>query len=220
MKSLVTFAFLSLTFSGTGTAPADAAATARDKQIEMATCLYAKHPGNVERLLHATTVSGADRAFYNLVNESGCYRQVFGGNPGDEAEEARMTIGTMRGLFAEQALRPMTDATRALAPLPQQRIYVRPWFVGTARVQQVDEMAACIADTNPTGILALLDSGAGSPGEASAVKALEPSVKQCLPKDAVINATHRQVRAALADALYQRVSNPALSLQASMETPK
>jgi hypothetical protein len=218
MKSLVAFAFLSLTFSGGGSDPGQA--KGRDKQLEMATCLYQKHPANVDRLLKAKTAQDADHAFYNLVNESGCYRQVFGGNPGTEADEVRMTIGTMRGLFAEQELRKAAAAARALSPLPQQRLYVRPWFVGTARAQIVDEMAACIADTNPAGIVALLDSGSDSAAEDSALKGLEPSVDRCLPKGAQISATHRQVRAALADALYQRVSAPTLSYSEIVETPR
>jgi len=218
MKSIAAFAFLSLAFSPAATVPT--AAATRDKQLEMAACLFQKHPGNVDRLLNAKTAQDADHAFYNLINESGCYRQVFGGNPGDEDEDVKMTMGTMRGLFAEQQLRKSAAAARALGSLPQQRIYVRPWFVGTARAQVVDEMGACIADTNPAGILALLEQPPESAGEDSALKALEPSVEACLPKDVQINATHRQVRAALADALYQRVNAQTLSYSEIVETPR
>ena len=66
----------------------------------------------------------------------------------------------------------------------------------------------------------MLEQPPESAGEDSALKALEPSVNACLPKDALINATHRQVRAALADALYQRVNAPTLSYSEIVETPR
>jgi hypothetical protein len=208
----VAFVLIPLTFA----AAAPALAADRDKGLEMAQCLYQKHQGNAERLLNARTEVEADNVFRALVNESGCYRQVFGGTPGDESEEARLTMGTMRGLFAEQALKDRSAAVRALTPLPQQTRYVRPWFPGTARVQWVDEMAVCVADTNPAAVASLLATAPQSAVEESALKAMEPAVDRCMSKGTSINGSNRQVRAALADALYQRVNAPRLSMNTEM----
>ena len=112
--------------------------------------------------------------------------------------------GTLRGFVAEAFLAKDRGRAAALAPLPLQRVYLRDWYAMTGRVRQVDEMAVCVADTNPAGILAVLDTGIGTKDQRQAIVALAPSLGPCLSTGFKLSANALGMRTALAEALYHR----------------
>ena len=69
-----------------------------------------------------------------------------------------------------------------------------------------------MADTDPAGIATLIDTSPGTADENSALSALSPALTKCLSAGTRLDASREALRAALADALYQRLNNPALSL--------
>ena len=217
MKSVaLTLAGLVLVAAGSA---ASAQPAADNAELKLAQCMNDRHPSDAQHLLGAATEKEANQAFYNLINESSCARQL---NMLEmDPHETSLTMGTLRGIFAEQRLRQYPAAVQALPALSlSQQPYVRPWFVGTARSQFVDQMAACTADTNPGGIFALVNTAPGSAGEADAMQKLSANLNRCLPHGNVLQASTQQIRSALADALYQRVANPALSLASVPKTPR
>ena len=132
--------------------------------------------------------------------------------------EMSFSMGVMRGTLAEQALLAEPAKVEALQPLPlQQKRYVRAWFAATGRNAAVDEMAACMADTNSVGIMDLLRTLPGISQETAAIGELSPSIGKYLSAGARLDADPRGLRSAVADALYQRASNPSLSMPNSSE---
>jgi hypothetical protein len=118
----------------------------------------------------------------------------------------------MRGDLAEEFIKRSWhyNASR-LQPLPIQKVYSRAWFGFTGRNVSVDEMAACVADTNPAAVLALIDSEPFSNAEATAFGNLIPSLGPCLRAGTKLEGKKEPLRAALSEALYQRLANPAES---------
>jgi hypothetical protein len=92
--------------------------------------------------------------------------------------------------------------------LTLQKIYQRPWFAVTGRHLSVDEMGACIADVNPAGIGALIRTVPTTPGEGQAFAALSPDMGRCLRAGTKLQANRQSLRAALAEALFQRLNAP------------
>lgn len=118
-------------------------------------------------------------------------------------------------------LRQLNRDVAALPSLPlRQGFYKRPWFAGTARNAVVDEMGACVADTAPPGISNLLRTSAYTPQEKSAFATLTPVMASCLSAGAKLIGNTQSLRAAMADALYQRVINPAASVPAPQPPAK
>ena len=180
---------------------------------QLGRCLFERHTSDARHLLNASSAHEADIAYYNLINESSCTRDLRMQEL--DPYQLSLTMGTLRGIFAEQELRQSRAAAQALPSLTLARqSYVRPWFVGTARAAFVDEAAACVADTDPKGILTLIDTAPGSAAESTALKAIHPHVQGCLPANATLKGSDLQLRSALADALYQRVRNLVLSTAA------
>jgi hypothetical protein len=189
-----------------------APAAAKTPAERYAACLAQTRPGEVRQLLGARTADEADRPYRGLANDDRCTTRVFA-NAQFTPEEAGVALDMLRGRLAEQELLARSADVAALQPLPlQQKRYIRPWFVATGRNPAVDEMAACMADTDPAGIAALVRTEAGSGDENSAIAALSPSLTKCLSAGTRLDASRQALRAALADGLYQRLSNPALSL--------
>lgn len=187
----------------------DAAIAARD----MARCLYHRRNNVAVTLLHAEDPVLAEAADRKLAGEVECFGMMLSNDLVD-SRNVSFPRDLLRGGIAEAALARKRDEAALLQPLAfEQKRYVRPWFAGTARSPVVDEMATCIADTNPAGILALTSTEPESKAEASTFAALTPSLGQCLAAGAKLQASYQALRAALADALYQRVRNPALSLE-------
>ena len=182
-------------------------------------CVAQKHPAAVRELLQASDRTAAERPYRALSDDERCLSVVFGGqsyNP----QDAVFPIDVLRGRLAERSLLAAASQAAALPALPlQQKRYVRPWFAATGRDPSVDEMGACIADTDPKTVLYLVSTEPNSFEENQAVAALQPSLGKCLSAGTRLQAGRPALRAALAEALYQRMINPALSAPAQ-GTPK
>lgn len=178
---------------------------------QLGTCMYISHKATALDLLNASTAAESDRAVVRLRDEQSCFDRL----PTDshlDTDVAAFSKGLMRGLVAEAALRDSAGAA-SLQPLPfQQKRYLRPWFAATGRDPAVDEMSACIADTDPSGIVALIATAPGSSQESWALGNISPWLGKCLAAGAQLHSDRAALRAALADALYQRVRDPQLSV--------
>jgi hypothetical protein len=109
----------------------------------------------------------------------------------------------------------------ALPALPLRHgFYKRGWFGGSSRSAVVDEMGACVADTAPSGISTLLRTTPYTPEEKAAFASLTPVMARCLSAGAKLIGNKQSLRAAMADALYPRVMDPAASLLPAAEPKK
>ena len=161
MKRL--FIVLALGLSST-VAAAPAAAQSNVAQ-RYAACLVKMRPGEVRELLQATSSESADRPYRGLADDDRCFSRVYGGQQ-FSPDNAGLALDMLRGRLAEQALLSEPAQVAALQPLPlRQQRYIRPWFAATGRHPAVDEMAACMADTDPSGIVALIRTEPGNPDE-------------------------------------------------------
>jgi len=115
--------------------------------------------------------------------------------------------GSMRGMVAEVFLK-RDDKLDGHEPRPRRRIYERDWFPITSRARQIDEMAVCVADTNPAGIATVLRSEIATKAERAAIMALAPSFGPCLATGYKLEADMAALRASLAEALYHRAFDP------------
>jgi hypothetical protein len=190
---------------------ASPAAAAPDAGRRLAACLAQLHPEQARELLQTQSSWAASERLSALVQNDRCLSQAFGDqqfSPNDDA----FATATVRGNLAEQMLLNQPAAVAALKPLPlQQMRYTRPWFAATGRHPAVDEMAVCMAATNPAGVAALIKTDPGSWEEGAAFEAMSPALTKCLSAGTKIEVNRQAIRAALADALYQRVTNPLLS---------
>ncbi|HEY6048700.1 MAG TPA: hypothetical protein VIV07_06605 [Sphingomicrobium sp.] len=183
-----------------------------DPAAQYAACLVEMHPERVRALMQAPSAEAANQPYRSLSDDSRCFTRVFDSKP-YRAEDAALSLDMLRGRLAEQALLAEGEQVEALQPLPlQQKRYLRPWFAATGRNPAVDEMGACMADTDPGAIMALIRTAPGSSYESDAIGAMSGSLTRCLSAGTRLDASRQALRAALADALYQRVSNPTLSL--------
>ena len=132
----------------------------------------------------------------------------------DYVEEVWLNIppDILRGDIAEEYLKRDRSSVARLQPLPIQHKYSRTWFGFTGRNKSVDEMAACVADTNPAAIMAIIDTQPFSGAEGAAFKNIIPSLGVCLVAGTTLDGKPEPLRAALAEALYQRVTNPGESV--------
>jgi hypothetical protein len=113
-------------------------------------------------------------------------------------------LDELRWMSAEYFIALDPQAVAALQPLPRKRVYDRPWFKATMRHNAIDEMAACVADTSPAGIVALNKTVIGSPDERAALSRLKPAFASCLRADVKLQGERKAIRGALVEALYQR----------------
>ena len=188
------------------------AAAARDVGDRYVKCLSEIRSTQVGQLLHASTAAAANLRYHELIDDNRCFARVFG-NQEFRPEDLAISQDMLRGKLAEQALLAERMQVSALQPLPlQQKRYIRSWFGATGRHPAVDEMAACMADTDPSGITALIQTDQDGNDETAAIGALSPSLTKCLSAGTRLDASRHALRAALADALFQRLSNPSLSL--------
>lgn len=184
--------------------------TAKDQAIgakRMATCLYNRKGGLARSVLLAATKEAADTAVAKLNGTVQCFGDNFS-NDMVEARQVTFPPDIMRGMLAEAALERSRAEVNALQPLPLQKMYERNWFAATGRHVTVDEMGACIADTNPVGAAALIRSEPVSKGEGAAFAALTDNLGKCLRVGTKLQASRPALRAALADALFQRLNRP------------
>jgi hypothetical protein len=186
-------------------------AAAKSPPEAYAACLAETRPDQVRQLLSAQTAEAANLPYHKLVDDDRCLSKVFGDKQ-FSPDEAIASMDVLRGRLAEDELRSEEAKVAVLTPLPlQQKRYIRPWFAATGRHPAVDEMGACMADTDPAGIVALIQTTPGSDDESAAIGALSPALTKCLSAGTRLDASRQALRAALADALYQRLNNPALS---------
>lgn len=185
---------------------------------KLAQCVYTKHQKAAVGLLGTSTADDAKRMFTRLANKQSCFEKLIGDS--EFSPDALPSMAEMRGALAEYALRQSSATASTLPALAVQKTYDRPWFAATGRLRVVDEMAACVADTDPGGVSKVLGTTPGTFGEGAALSSLRPSLGKCLTAGAKIGADPVALRAALADALYQRVSNPTLSVTPAAESAK
>jgi len=195
-------------------APAGAAHAARSGPEftraghKLAQCLYTKRKSDVLAMLGATSADQAQRYDRILRNGNACSdvtvntREIEGGSVNAPAD-------ILRGMLAEAALGKID--TRSLAPVAAPANYQRSWFVATGRNPAVDEMAVCTAEMNPAGIHALLKTTPDSGEELAAAQSLGATLGPCLPQGATLKANRQALRAALAEAIYHRVTAPAVA---------
>jgi hypothetical protein len=183
----------------------------------MAQCLFDRK-GDISRAaLLATSKQAADADLNRLGGELTCFGVVLS-NDLVEGRDAFIPPDILRGMLAEAALDKSRKQVAALQPLPLQKAYQRPWFVITGRPSSVDEMGACVADTNPAGVSALISTKPATPEEAAAFGNITDNLGKCLTAGTQLHATPEALRAALAEALFQRVNAPAAVPAA--ETPE
>jgi hypothetical protein len=170
-------------------------------------CLYNRRGELTRQTLLAPTKGAADAAYNKLDRDTECWGAVFSN---DLVAERHVDIPSdiLRGMLAEAALGRSREAVAALQPLPLQQIYQRNWYAITGRHISVDEMGACIADTNPAGINALIRTQPTSNEENAAFGGLMDSLGKCLRAGVKLQASRPALRAALAEALYQRLNAP------------
>ena len=182
-----------------------ASPAAASPQRDYAACVARVQPGAVDRLLEAQSDDSSRRAFRDVAHNEYCYARAYASGTYQLQDDA-LSVEVMRGLFAEQYLLRNSRTVAALSALPMQsRSYVRPWFAATGRAVAVDEMASCMADTDPAGVMGLLRTVPGSWGEQAWMTSLPASLSRCLAAGVHLDANRTALRAALADALYQRV---------------
>lgn len=172
----------------------------------LAQCLYHLKDDVSRAALLARSKQEADSDLDRLKGEVSCFGVVFS-NDLVEEREAFIPNDILRGMLAEAALEKSQVA--ALQAMPLQKTYQRSWFAITGRPTSVDEMGACIADTNPAGVAALISTKPATPEEGAAFGNITDNLGKCLAAGTQLHATPEALRAALAEALFQRVSAPA-----------
>ena len=196
--------------------------TAKDQAVgakRIAECIYNKKGTLARQTLLAPNAETGSAAMSRLMGEVRC----FGDDASNDLVEVRIVQippPIMRGMLAEAALDRAESQAKALPALPLQQIYQRNWYALTGRHLTVDEMGACIADTNPAGIMALVNTVPVSKEEAVAFTALRPSLGTCLRAGTKLQASQQALRAALAEALFQRLNAPAPALAPVVEAAK
>jgi hypothetical protein len=187
------------------------AAAPNDAQQRYVACISEMRPAQVRQLLQASTADDAKLPYHALADDDRCFARVYGNKEFRPADVLAQDM--LRGKLAEQALRVRETDVARLAALPlQQKRYIRIWFGATGRHPAVDEMAVCMADTVPGGIVELIKTSPGGGDERDAITALGPNLTKCLGVGTRLDASRQALRAALADALYQRLSKPQLSM--------
>jgi hypothetical protein len=172
-----------------------------------AKCIVNKRRRAVERMLSSTDEATMKKAYSALwAGDLTCYSGFEDNDSGFvESRVINAPFDIMRGMLAEELVK--RDAARiAQLPVlqPLQQIYSRPWYAVTSRDPIVDEMATCVAEVNPVGTLGLFQTDPYSDGEMAVVGTLSPDIGRCLRAGAKLRANRQGLRAALAEALYQR----------------
>lgn len=208
MKRLFVLFALALP-SALAASPALAAPGAAER---LAVCLAESRPDLARELLQSASAGAATGPMNGLIGNDRCLSKAFGDQQFTPSDDA-LSQATLRGNLAEQLLQKQSAAVAALQPLPlQQKRYLRPWFAATGRHPAVDEMAACMADTDPAKIAALIKTEPGSWQEGAAFEPMSTALNKCLSAGTQVSVNRQAIRAALADALYQRLTNPQLSV--------
>lgn len=183
---------------------ADAAVTAH----KVAKCIYARRPADVAAAL-GTTAAGDYQRYHAILSRSPQCRDIGVESAMIDGATVVVPADILRGMLAEEAL--AGSRFRSLQPVQSGADYKRPWFAATGRPAAVDEMAVCTAEQNPAGVRVLIEAQPESSGELEAIQGLSATLGACLPQGATLSANRQSLRAALADALYQRAIAPAMA---------
>ena len=167
-----------------------------------ARCVVDLREKSVLMFLRAANPEAAKKPVWAFVHEIEC-NNFQSNSPLSEGQVVNMPTDILRGSLAEAFLRK--SKIPALSANPLQRVYSRSWYQYTDRNLSVDEMATCVADTAPKGVLELLASVPYSSEEKNAISALSPNLGVCLSVGAKLLANRQGLRAALAEALFHRV---------------
>jgi hypothetical protein len=171
---------------------------------ELASCMVNRYERQVRALLAATAQDQAEKAARRLNGEIDCFSMA---ERNHLVEGVRVSFppDVFRGKLAEYLLKKQPAKVHMLPRLqPLQQFYVRPWYPATARDPIVDEMATCVAEVNPVATFALLGTQPYSSTEGAAMATLSADFGPCLRAGAKLQANRQALRAALAEALYQR----------------
>jgi hypothetical protein len=180
-----------------------------------AACITRKRESSARRFIEATTAEEVDKIRTALFREVGCTNMP-GMSPIGDGAMVASSPDIWRGMIAEQLLRQLPPVT--LQPLPRLREYHSPWLAVSGRYPVVEEMAVCVAATNPSAIVSLLATTPESPQEQAAMRAMSPSFGPCLVVNARLTANRQSMRAALAEALYHRaIAEPAAAAAPATE---
>lgn len=178
---------------------------------QLAGCILAKKGSTGRDILNARSAEEVKKLQTKMNGEVDCFA-ILPGNDFVEGVVVSYPPQIMRGDLAEELLKRSRPAVARLPLLPIQKGYERSWFPFTGRPQSVDEMATCVAESNPLAIMALIDSEPFSDRENIAFGNLVPAMGPCLVAGAKLEGKREPLRAALAEALYQRATNPGESV--------
>ena len=171
---------------------------------EMNACQMRPNVETAKSLLAATTIDDA-RKYAARFKWRACTLK----GPGTgfmKVEPNDPKLDELRWMSADYFLRDPA-LVAGLEPLPKRRIYNGPWFAASARDDSIDEMAACVADTNPAGILSMNKAQVGSKEEQAAFTALNKDFIACLSAGVKLHGDRKAIRGALVEALYQRTQS-------------
>ncbi len=173
---------------------------------EIARCMVERKPNEVRAFLAEINADQSSKDVRKLGATLDCF--AMGGDENAEATMVQFPRDVMRGMLSEAIILSSKQTYATLPILPAQRSYSRAWFSVSGRHGSVDEMATCVADVSPAGVVALIATAPYSDKERSAIGTIAPTLGSCLVAGAKVDANRQSLRAALADALYQRIANP------------
>lgn len=173
-----------------------------------AQCVVHRREAQAEQYLALTDPEAAKTGRENLGREIQC---INGRDSSEFGYGQMFQIPTdlYRGMIAEALISARYEHA-AIAALPLQRDYTSPWAAVSGRNAAVEEMGVCMAATNPDGIKAVLATHPESSEELAALRSLSPSMGPCLIANAKLTANRQSLRAALAEALYHRITTPSV----------
>jgi len=178
---------------------------------EMARCLVNKQTSVVRGYLAALDPAESKRLDHKMDGEHECFSM----SEGNDLVEGRMVTfpqDIFRGMLAEWMVKKDEPMFASLAALPRQLTYSRPWYALSGRNSSVDEMATCVSEIAPRESLALLKTTPYGADEGAAFGTLGPSLVSCLQAGYKVTGNRQSLRAAISDALYQRVANPSAAV--------
>lgn len=119
------------------------------------------------------------------------------------ARSATLDPGYLRGGIAEALL---DENGGALLTNAKAQPAVSPVRLQGGAVEPVVAVMGCAAAAQPAAAAAMLESPAESPAEATAFRALAPSLQACAPATGEVRFSPARIRPATAIALYRRVA--------------
>jgi hypothetical protein len=166
-------------------------------------CAVTRREAPLRRSLDARTEEQFDKSLDALDNVPRC---SLGAYLAEDTTAFRLisSRGTLRGFIAEALIEKYPAKVAGLAPRPLQRTYDRDWYALSGRDRAIDEMATCVAEVDPSGVVKLLASEIGSGQEKASLAALSPALGSCLAQGYQLNTNRLGLRTALAEGLYHR----------------